>query len=108
MKKLINEAKRMQQLAGIINESQLNNSTLKEVTLDDLRSQEDNPDVQKVDSVKFPNGRSFKMSGEDMEGGMVIGILKLKDGYAVSGMEYDPSAEGYTYYYDLEGNEVED
>jgi len=58
----------------------------------------------KVKRVAFPNGLEFEVGGDDTEGGRIFLILKLKDGYSVSSYEH---GEGYTYYYDLKGNEVD-
>jgi hypothetical protein len=65
---------------------------------------------QKVRKVEFPNGTTFKVGEEDMEGGIVIFIHKYPKGYGVSGQEYDWNnaeygEEAYTYWYDSEGNE---
>jgi hypothetical protein len=66
-----------------------------------------------VKEVSFPNGTTFKKGEEDMEGGIVTSIRQYPNGYAVFGQEYDWNnreyeEEGYVYFYDKEGNEVEE
>jgi hypothetical protein len=61
-----------------------------------------------------PDGSyTFEKGQEDMVGGITTAILKYSNGYGVSGQEYDWNnreyeEEGYTYFYDKEGNQVED
>jgi hypothetical protein len=61
-----------------------------------------------------PDGSyTFEKGQEDMEGGITTAILKYPNGYGVSGQEYDWNnreyeEEGYTYFYDKKGNQVED
>lgn len=100
---LLNEVRKMQKIAGILKEYE--DSDLPDSLFFDDSEQE----------VTFPNGLHFELGGEDPEGGIVIGIIKdeEKKQYAVSGMEWNPDQddpvgeEGYTYYYDFEGNELD-
>jgi hypothetical protein len=66
-----------------------------------------------VEVATFSNGQTFEKEGEDMEGGIVTRILKYPKGYAIFGQEYDWNngeyeEEAYVYYYDMQGNEVEE
>jgi hypothetical protein len=97
---LLNEVRKMQKIAGIIKEYE--DSDLPNSLFFDDSEQE----------VTFPNGLHFELGGEDPEGGIVIGIEKEEGKYAISGMEWNPDRddpvgeEGYTHYYDFEGNEL--
>jgi hypothetical protein len=100
MKKgLINEAFRLQQLAGIapINEVGLQKEVMAQAQITSF-SPED------IKSISFPNGTVFTVGDVDMEGGIVISIEKTAEGFEVSGYG---DGEGYTYYYDEQGNEIE-
>ena len=59
---------------------------------------------KEIKSVSFPNGTSFTVGDVDMEGGIVISIEQTATGFEVSGYG---DGEGYTYYYDQQGNEME-
>ena len=99
MKKgLINEAFRLQQLAGItpINEVGLQKEVMAQAQITSF-SPED------IKSISFPNGTVFTVGDVDMEGGIVISIEKTAEGFEVSGYG---DGEGYTYYYDEQGNEI--
>ena len=59
---------------------------------------------KEIKSVSFPNGTTFTVGDVDMEGGIVISIEQTATGFEVSGYG---DGEGYTYYYDQQGNEME-
>jgi hypothetical protein len=56
-----------------------------------------------IKSVSFSNGTTFTVGDTDMEGGIVISIEKTAEGFEVSGYG---DGEGYTYYFDEQGNEI--
>jgi len=55
--------------------------------------------------VKFPNGLSFWVGGEDEEGGFVTKIVKHRNGYEIKGTSRGGE---YSYYYTFQGKEVDD
>jgi len=108
-KQLIKEAFRLQQIAGLrpINEILPSSDTprrkgLQREQMGQAKTALFSP--KEIKSVSFPNGTSFTVGDVDMEGGIVISIEQTATGFEVSGYG---DGEGYTYYYDQQGNEME-
>lgn len=108
-KQLIKEAFRLQQIAGLrpVNEILPSSDTPRRRGLQREevgQAQTTTFSPQDIKSVSFANGTSFTVGDIDMEGGIVISIEKTSTGFEVSGYG---DGEGYTYYYDMQGNEIE-
>ena len=118
MKQTLNEIRRMQKIAGILKEENhfdydnfWRDFTSKIGTRSAIQMPQGNVEFEYLGDITFPNGLSFEVGGKDPEGGKVISIEKFRGGYGISGMEWsetlnEPGDEGYTYYFDLKGNEA--